>query len=224
MLMNNKQLDQKIQEYLDHQFASVRETQQLFQLKEELFMNLKERVSDLMKRGSSEEDAFKEAVISMGDLSGLVEDMRVYGQDTARQSVDSKAANRLSTAGIIAGALFLLTGGFLSSIVYFVTGFQILGSLAIAWVCTTVGVVLLTYSLLTRETAQRYAMAKVRALLYALGYGSIVSALFLSAITYSATGEMFIGIATMMLWFVIGFGLVLSLALTGKSRLKKRYE
>ena len=224
MLTSNKQLDKKIQEYLDHQFAGVKETQQLFHLKEELYTNLKERVSDLMKRGSSEEEAFKEAVINMGDLSGLVEDMRVYGQDTARQSVDTKAATRVFTVGMIAGLLSLLIGAFLSPIVYFIFGFPILEPLSIAWMFTVIGVMLLTYSLLTRETAKRYAMNKIRALLYAVASGSIVCGLFLSGIAYSATGEVFIAITSMMIWFLIGFGLLLYLVFTGKSRLKKRYE
>ncbi|XKK19663.1 hypothetical protein HFP67_29065 [Bacillus sp. CB102A.1] len=41
MLMRNKKLDKRIEEYIDKQFMNVKETQQLFDMKVELFINLK---------------------------------------------------------------------------------------------------------------------------------------------------------------------------------------
>ncbi len=65
-------------------FADVGPSQQLFDLKEELSTNMKEKITDYQSRGMDEEQDFKEAVISMGDLRGLVGDMRKIGQDTAK--------------------------------------------------------------------------------------------------------------------------------------------
>lgn len=71
--------------YLDQLFADVGPTQQLFDLKEELTTNIKEKIADLISSGMDEEQAYKEALISLGDLSGLVEEMRRLGQDQAKQ-------------------------------------------------------------------------------------------------------------------------------------------
>ncbi len=75
MQKNKKALDEKIERYLKDLFAGVGQSQQLFDLKEELSTNLKEKIADYQSRGLADEQAFKEAVISMGDLSGLVEDL-----------------------------------------------------------------------------------------------------------------------------------------------------
>ena len=68
-----------------------------------------------------EEQAYKEAIISMGDLSGLVDDMRKLGQDTAKQTVYSTMAARISTAGIIAGVLIILFGIFTALMLFFMS-------------------------------------------------------------------------------------------------------
>lgn len=93
-------LDKKISAYIDNLFSGVGATQQLFELKEELAINIKEKTADYKARGMDEEKALKEAIISMGDLSGLVDEMRKLGQDTAKQSVYSTMTARISTAGI----------------------------------------------------------------------------------------------------------------------------
>ncbi len=103
MNVKKDSLDKKIRNYIENLFAGVGPSQQLFDLKEELFINMKEKISDYNSRGMEEEQAFKEAVISMGDLSGLVDDMRKLGQDKARQAIYTTMTARISLAGIIAG-------------------------------------------------------------------------------------------------------------------------
>ncbi|MGI6555125.1 MAG: permease prefix domain 1-containing protein [Bacillota bacterium] len=85
MLMNDPNLNKKVAAYLDNLFAGVGGSQQLFDLKEELAINIKEKTADYMSRGMDKDQAFKEAIISMGDLSELVAEMRVIGRDTARK-------------------------------------------------------------------------------------------------------------------------------------------
>jgi hypothetical protein len=71
---------------------------------------LKEKIGDYQKAEMEEQEAFKEAVSSMGDLSGLVDDMRQLGQDQAKQVVYSTMTARVSTAGLIVGVLVILFG------------------------------------------------------------------------------------------------------------------
>ncbi|WP_006524602.1 permease prefix domain 1-containing protein [Desulfoscipio gibsoniae] len=112
-------LDKKVTAYIDNLFSGVGPSQQLFDLEEELAINIKEKTADFKARGMDDEQAFKEAVISMGDLSGLVDDMRKLGQDTAKQSVYSTMTARISTAGIVAGVLLGLFGIFTVAMLYF---------------------------------------------------------------------------------------------------------
>jgi len=198
-------LDKKISAYIDNLFSGVGATQQLFELKEELAINIKEKTADFKARGMDEEQAFKEAIISMGDLSGLVDDMRKLGQNTAKQSVYSTMSARISIAGIVAGALLILFGVFVSAMLYLMedsSGVEITGS----GIFIVAGGALLTYSVLTRETSKKYAMNKIRAALYGLATGVLLFGFFVSAAAYFAVEESFVPVASLMVFFLPGFG------------------
>ncbi|WP_230474482.1 permease prefix domain 1-containing protein [Calidifontibacillus erzurumensis] len=211
-------LDKRINTYIERLFSDVSPSQQLFDLKEELFINLKEKISDYKERGMDEEQAFKEAIISMGDLSGLIEDMRKIGQDSAKQTVYSKMQARISTLGIVAGALITLFGIFTVLITYFMNlpNESVVGT----GIFIVAGGVLMTYSILTRETRKKYAMNKTRAFLYSLSIGLILFAIFTAIITFVTTNEMFMAISSLMVFFMAGVGLFLYLILTGRNRYK----
>lgn len=183
-----------------------------------MLQTLKKKIADLISRGMDEEQAYKEAIISMGDLSGLVDDMRKLGQDTAKQNVYTTMTARISTAGIIAGSLLILFGIFTALMLYFMSedNMSILGN----GVFVIAGGVLLTYSLLTRETRKKYAMNKIRAGLYALSVGVILFSFFTSVASWFATSEMYISIASLMVFFLAGLGLLLYLLLTETDRRK----
>lgn len=217
---NQNHLDKKICAYIDRLFSGVGATQQLFELKEELAINIKEKTADYQSRGMDEEQALKEAIISMGDLSGLVDDMRLLGQNTAKQSVYSTMTARISTAGIVAGALLILFGVFVPAMLYLMegsSGTEVTGSA----IFIVAGGALLTYSMLTRETSKRYAMNKIRAALYGLSTGVLLFGFFTSAVTHFAVEEPFVPVASLMVFFLPGFGLLLFLLLTETDRRKQ---
>ena len=82
------------------------------------------------------------------------------------------------------------------------------------------GGVLITYSVLTRETRRKYAMNKIRAAFYALSAGLLLWGIFTAFITHFATGEMYIAIASTMVFTLTGIGIFLFLILTGTARRK----
>jgi len=220
-MIKNKSLDENIRAYIDKLFAGVGESQQLFDLKEELFSNLKEKTSDYVVRGMDEEQAFKEAVISMGDLSGLVDDMRKLGQDKTRQFIYSSMTARISTAGIIAGVLLTLFGIFTATILYLMKDSGITATAVIGnGLFVVAGGALLTYSILTRETNKKYAMNKIRAGLYSLSIGLFLFGLFTSAVTYFEVAELFVPVASLMIFILPAVGLFLYLSLTARDRRK----
>lgn len=219
MNVKKDSLDKKIRNYIENLFAGVGPSQQLFDLKEELFINMKEKISDYNSRGMEEEQAFKEAVISMGDLSGLVDDMRKLGQDKARQAIYTTMTARISLAGIIAGVLLTLFGIFTMAMLYFmdVPEVAVIGP----GIFIVPGGALITYSVLTRETSRKYAMNKIRAALYALSIGLILFGFFTAITARFSTGEIYIAIASLMVFFLAGIGLFLFLILTGSDRRKE---
>ncbi|SFJ52762.1 hypothetical protein SAMN04487936_102506 [Halobacillus dabanensis] len=220
MTQKNK-TDKKIQNYLDREFAGIGESQQLFELKEELYMNLKEKVRDFEKEGKTEDEAFKEAISSMGDLSGLKEDMRQIGDDHTKKAVYTSMASRVSTAGLIIGILVIVFGALTSAMLYFMDlpGEAVFGPS----IFIVVGGAIVTYSVLTRETAAKYAMNKIRALLYALAIGLLLFSLSVALLSGMATGEVFVAISSFMVFFIIGLGLLLGLLFSkGTDRTKGR--
>lgn len=218
MLKNDNPINIKVAAFIDDLFSGVGPSQQLFDLKEEIATNIKEKISDYRSRGMDDDHAFKEAIISMGDLSGLIDDMSKLGQDTARQDIYSNMTNRISTAGIVAGVLLVLFGILTTAMLYFMTSaeVEVTGSL----IFVVAGGALMTYSLLTRETKYKYGMNKIRASLYALSIGLILFSGFVSLTSYYATGETFIAIASLMVFLMAGVGMFLLLILTGTDRRK----
>lgn len=221
MKIRNKTIDKKIQDYLDYQFRDVKETQQLFEIKEELFVSLKERISSLIKSGKNENEAYEEALRTMGNLDGLVEDMRQYGEDPVKQNIYTKMQERISVATIMIGALSVLFGVLTSSMLYFMDGQDGNSVLGAGFTFTIIGIPLMLYGYLTRETVKRYAMNKIRAMIYSLSVGMIMFGLFTSGFSYNGSGEMYIAIASTMPFLIIGVGTFLFLSLTGKRQLKK---
>lgn len=213
-----RDLDQKVTSYVNGLFSGVGESQQLFDLKEELITNLNEKIADYKKTGMDEELAFKEAVSSLGDLSGLVDDMRVIGKDKAKQAIYTTMTARVSTAGLIAGIVVILFGILTTLMLYFMN--LPLEAVSGPAIFIVIGGAIVTYSALTRETSRKYAMSKVRAILYALSIGLILFSVFVAFITRFATGEMFIAISSFMVFFLVGIGFFLSLIFSGKDRKK----
>lgn len=218
MLKNENPLNKRVTAYIDKLFSGVGASQQMFDLKEELSTNIKEKTADYQSRGMDEEQAFKEAVISMGDLSGLVADMHLLGQDTAKQSVYSAMTSRISTAGIVAGVLLVLFGMFTIAMLYFMDSDA--ESVTGTGIFVVAGGALITYSVLTRETRKKYGMNKIRAGLYALSIGLLLFGIFVGTITGLDTGEMYIAIAALMVFSLASIGLFLFLILTGTNRRK----
>jgi len=218
MTKQDPSLERKIHHFLDQQFASVGESRQLRDLKEELATNLREKIEDYRLKGLDEQQAFQEAIISLGDLSGLVEDMRKYAQPQ-HQHHPSILNQYLTTTGIVLGVLLILFGLFIGAVVYF-SHESIESSLGMG-IFIVLGGSLLAYSVLTRETEKRIAMNKIRAGLYAVAIGSILFGVFSGIIAGVTTGQIHAGIAVTFVFFLAGIGILLALMLTEKNRSKE---
>ncbi|MFA9456870.1 permease prefix domain 1-containing protein [Halalkalibacter sp. AB-rgal2] len=210
---------QKVKVYVDRLFVGIGDSQQLFDLKEELTTNLSEKMSDYKNTGMTEEEAFKEAIRSLGDLSALVNEMREIGQNQAKQAVYTSMSSRVSAAGIVIGTLIILFGLLTCAMLYSMGLSMDISSSALIFV--VIGAPLVIYSVLTRESKTKYAMNRVRALLYSIAIGVILFSILVTALSGFATGEVFIAMSVFMVFFLIGIGIWLSLLFTGTGRRKE---
>lgn len=144
--------------------------------------------------------------------------MRKLGQDQAGQLDTSSITARISTGGIVAGTLLILFGIFTVLMLYFMRLDAI--SVSGAGIFIVAGGVLLTFSVLIRETRQKYGMNKIRAALYALSIGLILFSIFSGITSRFATGEIYIALGSVMVFFLAGIGLFLLLVLTETDRRK----
>ncbi|SHF30550.1 hypothetical protein SAMN05444392_11452 [Seinonella peptonophila] len=218
-MMNNSSVDKKVKERINELFAGVGSSQALFELKEELSTNIKEKVADFQSRGMDEQQSLQEAMISLGDLSELVEEMRQLGQNQAKQKVYSTRAAQISTIGIVVGVLLILFGGLVCTMLFFQTSETI--SAVGPLIFVVLGGAITTYSVLTRETKKCYGMNKIRATIYAAAVGTGLFGFFVSIMTYAGMGKIYTAIAPFMVFFMISVGVILYLILTEVDRKKE---
>ncbi len=212
-------LDKKIDSYLEDVFKDVGPSQQLFDLKQELRVNMKERIRDYKETGMNDDDAFREAKVSIGDLTGLVEDMRKYGQQETKNQIYSSMTNRISSGFIVLGVMLVLFGAMMTLSMFFMAVEPVARSGVSIFIVAGGGI--LVYGILARETKTRYAMSKVRAGLYALATILILFAIFVGTISGLASKELFVAITSSMFFLIGGVGLLVALLLSRGQSLKK---
>jgi hypothetical protein len=91
-------MEEKLRNYLEKLFASAPKTKKTIELREELYLNLKERYQDLLKKGATEEEAFEIVKRSVGDVDRLIHEINEPGpadkaemEKNRRQSAKFKA-------------------------------------------------------------------------------------------------------------------------------------
>lgn len=65
-------MNERLEKYFDSLFESAPNTQEIHELREEIFSNTLEKYNDLISQGKSEEASFTQAVSGIGDLDSLL--------------------------------------------------------------------------------------------------------------------------------------------------------
>ena len=95
-------MKEQLRSYIDSLFEEAPMTKKTIELKEEILQNLLDKYSDLLSEGKSEEAAYNIAVASVGDVSGLIEDLQKVREhqmnDTDIQKNRQKSALLVSLA------------------------------------------------------------------------------------------------------------------------------
>ncbi|MBD5479784.1 MAG: hypothetical protein HDR08_12080 [Lachnospiraceae bacterium] len=68
-------MNERVKKYLDELFEDAPKTRKAMELKEEMLQNSMEKYQDLLSDGWTEEDAYKNVIGSIGDVTELFEDL-----------------------------------------------------------------------------------------------------------------------------------------------------
>lgn len=69
-------MENRIRQHIESLFSSAPNTARARELREEMILNVIERYHDLVQGGKSEEDAYRIAISGIGDVSGLIDELR----------------------------------------------------------------------------------------------------------------------------------------------------
>lgn len=213
-----------IKKYVDDLFHGYESTAELEDFKEEIIINLKDRVQDLENAGKSSDAAFAEAVSELGDITAIADDLsrEKRKEIIGKMYVDTKPKLSAGYAiGYTLSAGVLLFGIITGLITYFSAGNNLFIAISSFLPFVVPAGASLTYLGLTTETAAKYPMNWKRALIYALAAGVILFGISISSSHYFMENSNPAAILGVLIPFVLpGILVIAFLILTEKKRFK----
>ncbi|MDR1157490.1 MAG: permease prefix domain 1-containing protein [Oscillospiraceae bacterium] len=164
--------------YVERLFAAYDDTPELRDFKEEITVNLRERVKELTDKGMTGDEALEKAFAELGDITAIADAVAKQKRTETIGQMYMKAKvplTKRTAAGITAATGALLIAAGIAFISFF--GHAGAGTYYFAAALLAVACGLYTYFGLTQETAAHYAMKHGRA----LAYGAVCLAGFLGA-------------------------------------------
>lgn len=102
-------MNEKLRDYIENVFAGAPQTPAAVEMKEEFLQNLIDKYNDLIGEGKSEDAAFNIAVASVGDVSGLVNELKgLPSQYVEMSEKNRQIAKNRSIITAIAVSLYIL--------------------------------------------------------------------------------------------------------------------
>lgn len=102
-------MNDKLRNYIDQLFAEAPQSLRTVELKEEILQNVTDKYNDLLSQGKTEEAAFNIAAASIGDVSGLINDLNggAPNAQPATPQEQQRSAQRSATLVSTAIALYI---------------------------------------------------------------------------------------------------------------------
>jgi hypothetical protein len=176
--------------YVDRLFAGYEETPAIKDFKEEIAVNLGERVRGLIAKGLDEKQAFEQAAAELGDITAIADEV---GKNKRKEAIGQMYMNaRIPFTKKTAGGLTAATGLLMLAVgLALITFFSEAGDTAFYYVSVvllTAACGFFTYFGLLQETAAHYAMGEKRALAYGCVCAAGVLAAGLATVTFLVDG------------------------------------
>ncbi len=176
-------MDNRLLSAVEELFVDYEDSSELKDLKEEIAINLQERVSELVDKGMKYEKAVEIALKELGDISEAANSIskQKHKELIGELYFNRKPLDRTHVIGYTVAGVIALFGIITAMIVGFHTG-GIKESMSTLMVFILPPGCAFIYLGLTQETISSYAMKPKRALLYSLSGGLILTGFFLSAL------------------------------------------
>lgn len=100
-------MEEKLRIYLEELFANAPKSKRTIELREEMYLNLKERYQDLLKKGATEDEAFEIVKRSVGDVDRLI--MEINEPDPAGKAEIEHNRKQSAKIKAIAVAMYILS-------------------------------------------------------------------------------------------------------------------
>ena len=85
-----------IKDYVEGLFKGIPDSQDKENIKNEIILNLEEKVQDLMDKGKAEEDAINKSIVEFGDISEIKMNLLAESNTTSSKKTNSiNYANRM---------------------------------------------------------------------------------------------------------------------------------
>ncbi len=102
--------NEKLRKHIDMLFEEAPPTKKTVEVKEEILQNLFDKFSDLVAEGKSEESAYNIVVAGIGDLSGLIEELKGTSNMNSPENIEKREQEKKRSAIItaIAVAMYIM--------------------------------------------------------------------------------------------------------------------
>ncbi|MCL2792081.1 MAG: permease prefix domain 1-containing protein [Spirochaetaceae bacterium] len=210
-------------EYIDKLFSDYEDNKTLSDFKEELESNLKDRISYLQSKGTSEQDAWEKATAELTDISEIAQQLSLKKQKEVFADMYLKTRNYISTKRAV---LYILFGGFLAlgiilSVLSYLSTDNPMAGLGALIPFMIIPVCGLIFMGLTQETAGRYPFPWKRAVFYVISIAVILFGLIVfSMMFFTSEAGLPEAIATLIPFALPGLMLLVFLGLTEKEHRK----
>ena len=136
---------EELRAYIDRLFADAPHTQSAQELKEELYLNSREKMDDLMKNGATEEEAFNIVKRGIGDVTQLINGLKTETEQPEQGDVQRKEQKKKKSAVLRAASIALYIASPIFVIALGASGYGVAGVVCML-ICIAVATALIIYS------------------------------------------------------------------------------
>lgn len=212
--------------YVDRLFYEYEETQEINDFKEEIIVNLKERVKDFQDKGFSEDESFEKATLELGDITEIANQLGKQKRNEAisQMYIGSKVPLTKKHAAGYSICLGILLLGFIIAFINYTTTTELFISLGTLSIFVSIPCGILTFLGLTQETTRNMPMSYKRALFYGVTTSIIIFGLIISAMFFIMKLKLTTVLGVLITFIIPALIVLTFLILTEKKRSKPLVE
>lgn len=147
-------MEQKLTAYIEKLFFDAPMTKRALELKEEILQNSLDKFHDLLAEGKGEDSAYNIAIASIGDISGLIDDLKraAAPQSSGNYTSPEYCDNRTKRSAMITSIAVLM---YICAVIPVIAFEDSVFSVILMFIIVGVATAMLIYNNMTRPKYQR---------------------------------------------------------------------